>query len=149
MRWWWQKQTEKVSGLHICETLSGSAAAWRQNHCWLAHPCWSGSMVEVYQPLVRGAVQAAWWGSAGRLLHPGETPPDQRVTCHDADAQTCRAKNNRVFAGACGIKHESISVACWGNTTYKYWSKCSINLGDKRAEKKPCTLKRFKTNLIQ
>lgn len=32
-------------------------------------------------------------GPAGdHLLHPGETPPEHRVTCHGADAWTCSQK---------------------------------------------------------
>lgn len=51
--------------------------------------------MEVYQPLVPGAVQAAGWGSAGRLVHPGQTPPDHHVTCHGGGVvvQTHRARS--------------------------------------------------------
>lgn len=34
--------------------------------------------MEAHQPLVGGA----WCGSAGRLPHPGQTPPDHRVPRH-------------------------------------------------------------------
>lgn len=46
--------------------------------------------MEVQQPLRGGFVQAPLRSSAGRLLHPAETPPDHYITSHGADVQTCR-----------------------------------------------------------
>lgn len=82
MRWWRQNHGRYLGCMLVKFYLSESG--------WRAHPCWSGSVMEVHQPLHDGFVQAPLRSSAGQLLHPAETPPDHYITSHGADVQSCR-----------------------------------------------------------
>lgn len=83
MRWWRQNHGKYLCFILVKFYLSESGGR--------AHPRWSGSVMEVDQPLCGGGlVRAPLHSSAGHLLQPAQAPPDHYITSHGADHQTCR-----------------------------------------------------------
>lgn len=82
MRWWTQNHGKYLGFMLVKFYLSESGGR--------AHLCWSGSVMEVDQPLCGGLVQAPLQSSAGQLLQPAQAPPDHYITSHGADVQTYR-----------------------------------------------------------